>query len=91
MIDGDDQELIAIGSMGTLYAIMKNLDDCTSIRDIKICQKMTTILKKVGISEPDCLLNLFIGNYEQAKVSCNYHLRKPTEFAVRLNNEQIYL
>ena len=38
-IDGDEQEFIAIGSMGTLYAIMKNLDDCTSIRDIKICQK----------------------------------------------------
>ena len=91
MIDGDEQEFIAIGAMGTLYAIMKNLDDCTSIRDIKICQKMTTILKKVGTSEPDCLLNLFIRNYEQAKAVCNYRLRKPTEFAIRLNNEQIYL
>ena len=91
MIDGDDQEFIAIGSMGTLHAILRNLDDCTSIRDIKTCQRMTTILKKVGTSEPDCLLNLFIGNYEQAKVSCNYRLRKPTEFAIRLNNEQIYL
>ena len=75
MIDGDDQEFIAIGSIGTLYAILKNLEDCTSIRDIKICQNVTTILKKVGTSKPDCLLNLFIGNYEQAKV----------------NNQNIYL
>ena len=91
MIDGDDLEFIAIGSMDTLYAIMKNLDDCTSILDIKICQKMTTTLKKVGTSEPDCLLNLFIRNYEKAKVSCNYRSRKPTEFAIRLNHEHIYL
>ena len=52
---------------------------------------MTTILKKVGTSESDCLLNLFIRNYEQAKTVCNYRLRKPTEFAIRLNNEKIYL
>ena len=27
--------------------------------------------EKVGTSEPDCLSNLFIENYEQSKASCN--------------------
>ena len=49
---------------------------------------MITILKKVGTSG---LLSLFIGNYDRTIASCSYRSRKPTQFAVRLNNEQIHL
>ena len=79
--------------MGTLYATFSSSDltsDFVFIRDTKLCQSTTSILKKTGGKEPKCLVSLFLGNLEEAKSSCTYSLRKPTQFAVRLNNEQIY-
>ena len=79
--------------MGTLYATFSSSDltsDCVSIRDTKLCKSTTSILQKTGGKDPQCLVNLFLGNLEKAKSSCTYRLRKPTQFAVRLNNEQIY-
>ena len=93
LVDGQSEEYLAISSMGTLYATFSSSDltsDCVSIRDTKLCKSTTSILKKTGGKEPKCLVNLFLGNLEEAKSSCTYHLRKPTQFAVRLNNEQIY-
>ena len=93
LVDGQSEEYLAISSMGTLYATFSSSDltsDCVSIRDTKLCKSTTSILKKTGGKEPKCLVNLFLGNLEEAKSSCTYRLRKPTQFAVRLNNEQIY-
>ena len=93
LADGQNEEYLAISSMDTLYATFSSSDltsDCVSTRDTKLFKSTTSILKKTGGKEPKCLVNLFLGNLEEAKSSCTYSLRKPTQFAVRLNNEQIY-
>ena len=93
LVDGQSEEFLAIGSMGTLYATFSSSElssDCVSIRDTKLCKSMTSILKKTGAKEPKCLVSLFLGNLEKAKLSCTYRLRKPTQFAVRLNSNSIY-
>ena len=87
LVDGQNEEFLAIGSMRTLHATFSSSElssDCVSIRDTKLCKSMTSILKKTGAKEPKCLFNLFLGNLEKAKLSCTYRLRKPTQFAVRL-------
>ena len=93
LVDGQNEEFLAIGSMGTLYATFsssKLSSDCVSIRDTKLCKSMHSILQKTGAKEPKCLANLFLGNLEKAKLSCTYRLRKPTQFKVRLNSNSIY-
>ena len=66
-------------------------NDCTSIRDVKIYRKMTSVFKKVGKIEPDFLLNLIMGDFDQAKSFSSYRLRRPIQFAVKLNNKLVYL
>ena len=93
LVDGQNEEFLAIGSMGTLYATFSSAElssECVSIRETRLCKSMASILKKTGAKQPKCLVSLFLGNLEKAKSSCTYRLRKPTQFAVRLNSNSIY-
>ena len=94
LVDGQSELFLAIGSMGTLYATFSSTElssECVTIRETRLCKSMTSILKKTGAKQPRCLISLFLGNLENAKSACTYRLRKPTQFAVRLNSNSIYL
>jgi len=89
LIDQPAEEFLAVNNDLTLYTNMESVDQCSSMRDIKVCNNLN-ILKKVG-TNGGCLVDLFMNNLEAAKTSCTYRIRHPTEFAVRLSNEQVYL
>ena len=77
LVDGQNEEFMAIGSMGTIYATFSSPElssDCVSIRDTKLRKSMASIFKKTGAKEPRCVFNLFLGNLEKTKLSCTYHL-----------------
>ena len=59
------------------------------MRDTYICNDVS-ILRKVGQTS-GCLIDLFMNNLERAKFSCKYQVLPSKDFAVRINNEQIYV
>ena len=92
LVDGQSEEFLAIGSMGTLYATFSSSElssDCVSIRDTKLCKSMTSILKKTGAKEPKCLVSLFL-IFGESKIILNtlssktYSVRCSIEFQLHL-------
>ena len=59
------------------------------MRDTYICNDVS-ILKKVGQTS-GCLIDLFMNNLGREKLSCKYQVLPSKDFAVRINNEQIYV
>ena len=53
LIDGQSEEFLAIGSMGTLYATFSSTElssECVTIRETRLCKSMTSILKKTELN-----------------------------------------
>ena len=59
------------------------------MRDTYICNDVST-LDKVGQTNW-CLIDLFMNDLGRAKLSCKYQVLPSKDFAVRINNEQIYV
>ena len=70
LVDGQNEECLAIGAMGTLYVTFSSSElssDSVSIRDTKLCKSMTSILKKTEAKEPKCLVNPFLEIFKSAE------------------------
>ena len=83
MVDSK-QQFSSVNQDATLYGTFANIDQCSKIRDLKICNNLN-ILNKVETDSS--LFNLLTNNLDAASKTCRYRIQNAEFYAVRLSDK----